>query len=83
MQRKGAEWEEQKLPFFKTKNDEEEEYPIILEKHFLEFLQSRAIGCKYRVLTTEWPAIVVQFIKETDKEKAGRTNDLDKCLVNI
>lgn len=74
-----------KCHFFKTKNDEEEEYPIILEEHFLKFSQSRAIGCKYRALTTEWPAIVVQFIKETDKEKAVRTkkNDLDKCLVNI
>lgn len=28
--------------------------PIILEEHFLEFTQMRAIGCKYRVLTTEW-----------------------------
>lgn len=28
--------------------------PIILEEHFLEFTQRRVIGCKYRVLTTEW-----------------------------
>lgn len=39
-----------------------------------------------RVLTTEWPGIVVQLIKKTDQEKDRRTkekNDLDKCLVNI
>lgn len=59
--------------------------PIILEEHFLEFTLSRAIGCKYRVLTTELSGIVVWLIKETDQEKDRKTkkNDSDKCLVNI
>lgn len=38
----------------------------------------RAIDCKHRVLTTEWPGIVVQMIKETDQEKDSRTNKMIK-----
>lgn len=76
MKRKGVERYEQKLPLFQTKKDKEGgaeknnfSSPIILEEHFLEFTQSRAFGCEYRVLTTELPGIVVQLRKETVQRK--------------
>ena len=58
--------EEQKLPFFLTEKVKRggagEEmsifsFHLILEQHFLEF--STPVGCKYRVLTTEWLVLLL------------------------
>lgn len=36
------------------------------------FTWLKAFGCKYGVLTTEWPGIVVQRLKETNRERMTR-----------